>query len=318
MRYLSFTGVAMIICSLLSCQGSHEKMLKQFEQLKKEPSEQFKIVYAYTTYLSTARGIEPSEAIPLINELISYGRYPEARYCIDNLKRNGIQSCDLLALRGLCYYNEMQPGLALKDLEEAIAGDPGNTRIQSIIDQVRGVDNGDDMNRLLARARKLVSRAAYAESETLLDQVLMQDKANHGALYLKGLNRLHAAQYDSALHFMQFARSSEDLEQYSQYVSWIKQVLNGDRAIRDHPGSHTGYMQKSQALATMNMFEQAQSTLTAGLEVIPENMNLMLARALVWVQEGRVETARNYLLDLEMEGIAIDPALKKQILQGNQ
>jgi tetratricopeptide (TPR) repeat protein len=186
------------------------------------------------------------------------------------------------------------------------------------MDQVSSLDNQGALNRLLGRSRELVSSGAYAESDVFLDQLLQRDKTNHEALFLKGVNRLHAEQYDSALYFMQYARSCKNLEKYSQYISWTGQVVDGDRMIRDHPGSYTGYIQKSRMLASMKMFDQAQSTLDRGLEVIPENMNLILAKALVWVQEGRVETARNYLLELEMEGLKIDPALKQQILQGQQ
>jgi hypothetical protein len=43
-------------------------------------------------------------------------------------------------------------------------------------------------------------------------------------------------------------------------------------------------------------------------------MNLILAKALVWVQAGQKDRAERYLLELEQRGLTIDPALKNRIL----
>lgn len=265
---------------LMSCQSRHEKIMEQFDQLRSGDSEKYPIVYAYSTYLSTATDIEEEDVIPMLLELISYDAHTEARYCIDNLKANGIFSWDLLALRGLCYYNELHPELAMIDLEKAIAGDPGNGKIKALLKQVRGRD--------------------------------------HESLYMNGLDRLQEEQYDSALHLINLAIEMEKRKEYETSVVWIEKVLEAEKLIEASPASYTGYLQKSQGLASLGLFKQAQKTLTGGLEKNPDNLNLILAKALVWVQAGQQETARKYLEDLEQQGLNIDPALKQRILQTQQ
>ena len=85
--------------------------------------------------------------------------------------------------------------------------------------------------------------------------------------------------------------------------------------IVDNPGSISGYVRKSQGLASMGMFEIAQENLDNGLVNNPGNLNLILAKALVWVQAGQREMAEQYLWEQEQKGIAIDPAVKRQIFQ---
>ena len=130
--------------------------------------------------------------------------------------------------------------------------------------------------------------------------------------------RLMRKQYDSALYFMTFARSSENLEEYGRYISKIDKVVEGEKLIVANPVSFSGYMQKSQGLASMGMFDIAQKTLDKGLVNIPDNLNLILAKALVWVQAGQRETAVQYLWEQEQRGIAIDPSLKEKIIQNQQ
>lgn len=284
------------------------------DRLKSEGAEEFNIVYTVASYLSTATDIKADEAAELVLDLISYGNYTEARYCIDNLKRNGIHSYDLLALHGLCYFNEMHPELALVEIEEAHSGDPGNAKIKTLFDQVN--NNGPEIptaDELIASAVDLISQRQYAESDHLLDQVLQLEQANHQALYYKGLIRVHREDYDSALYFLTFAKSSEPLEQYSSFIQWTQMVKTGDSIIRTNPGSYQGYMQKSQGLASMELFELAQVTLNLGLQKNPNNLNLILAKALVWVQSGQTERAKKYLFELEQQGLAIDPSLKERI-----
>jgi len=283
MRTVPLIYLTLILFIFQACQSKHESIIKKFDQLRSEESENYSIVYAYSTYLSTTRSIEVEEALPMILEMISYHSHTEARYCIDNLKRNGIHSWDLLALRGLCYYNELQPGLALIDLEKAIAGDPDNEKIK-----------------------------------TLLDQVFQTDNQSHRTLYNEGLILLQREQYDSALYYMKSAAKSKNLDEYGPYIVWIEKIVEGDKMITADAESFTGYMQKSQGLASMGLFDASQRTLTEGLEKIPDNLNLILAKALVWVQAGQKETATQYLQELENRGVVIDPALKQQILQNKQ
>jgi tetratricopeptide (TPR) repeat protein len=163
------------------------------------------------------------------------------------------------------------------------------------------------------RATEMISQRHFTDSDHLLDQVLLQEQANHRALYCKGVIRLHWEDYDSALYFLNFARSSEPLEKYSSFIQWTRMARTGDAAIRTNPGSYQGYIQKSQGLASMELYELAQVTLNKGLEKNPNNLNLILAKALVWVQSGQTEQAKQYLLELEQQGLVVDPALKERI-----
>ena len=88
--------------------------------------------------------------------------------------------------------------------------------------------------------------------------------------------------------------------------------------IDENPGSYKGYIQMSQGLASMKLYNQAQRTLTNGLERNPDNLNLILAKALVWVQAGQQETAIRYLGELEKNGLIIDQEVKRQILHLQQ
>lgn len=303
----------------LSCQRDHGAFLKHIERLKDGNAEQYKLVYAYSIYLSTSTKIGPDQAIPLVLELISLGKYTEARYCIDNLERNGIFSDDMLALRGLCYFNELQPELALSDVEKAYAGDPVNEKIQALLDQIRGETlPAPGPEELMDHAVKLLEDNQPEASETFLNTILAGDQTHHRALYYKGFIRLLREEYDSALHFMTFARSAEPLEEYLLMVDGITRILEADEQIGDYPESYNGYLRKSQALASLGLFSQAQQVLSAGLDLIPGNRNLMLARALVWVQAGERETAIRYLDELEKTGMVIDPSLRQSILQPKQ
>ncbi len=259
--------------------------MKKINQLKSGETDRYALAYAYATYLSATRSIEPGEAIPMISDLISMGFPTEARYCIDNLKRNGIQSYDLLALRGLCYQHELQPELAVMDLESAMKGDPGNEKIRILLNNARsGQSPGKDHP--------------------------MQE-----ALFLKGLDCLQREQFDSALYFISETQGMEKQVQYQRYVEQITKVVAGEKLIASDPSDFRGYMQKSQGLSGVNLFDLAQKALDSGLEVNPDNLNLILAKALVWVQAGDRETARQYLWEQEQRGISIDPAIKQQILQ---
>ena len=282
MRFHSFTCLIPALLLILSCQNNHEKIKKQFEELKSADSEQYQIAYAYATYLSTTPSIDAEEAIPMILELISYDYHTEARYCVDNLMRNGIQSWDLLALRGLCYFNELQPGLAMIDLQRARKGDPENPKIIALLNQVKGSE-----------------KPVYTVGELLVRTETM----------------IVEEQYDSALFYMNLVLQIEKKDEYETYMAGIGKVLDAEKLIAANPGSYAGYLQKSQGLASMKKFNAAQLTLNAGLEKNPDNLNLVLAKALVWVQSGQPETASQYIEELEKLGMTIDPALKQQILQ---
>ena len=316
MRILPLIWLFSLLFILISCQDSQKKIKKELDQLQAEETDRYSVVVAYATYLSTTHSIEAGDAIPMINKMISLGYPAEARYSINNLKRNGIHSYDLLALRGLCYSNELQDGLAVLDLEKAHAGDPGNAKIKSLLDQVKGNKGpGVPLEELLDRAGAMIAQKQYDASESALDVILKQDNVNHRALYFKGKIRLLREQYDSALYFITFARSSENLEEYSLYISRIGKVVEGEKLIVTDPGSISGYVQKSQGLASMGMFDIAKENLDMGLVNNPGNLNLILAKALVWVQADDAETAQQYLWEQEQSGIAIDPGIKQQILQ---
>ncbi len=319
MRVPSSIWLAPALLVLLSCQNSHDRMLKQFDRLKSEETDRYNIVYAYAAYLSTTRSITPEQAIPLINEMISCGYPTEARYCIDNLERNGIHSSDLLALHGLCYQHELQPGLALADFEKALAGDPDNEKIRLLLDNAKGAESpGSQAEKMLDRARVLMAQKEYGASDSVLNAILELDSTSHHAVFLKGLIRLQGEEYDSALCFMKLAYNIEDREEYRHHISMVSKVLEGEKLISGDPLSFPGYLQKSRGLASMGMFIRAQETLDRGLEKNPDQMNLILAKALVWVQAGQQETARQYLWEQERRGIVIDPSLKQKIFVNRQ
>jgi hypothetical protein len=319
MRVPTLLWLAPALVVLLSCQNSDDRVLKRLDRLRSEETDRHNIVYAYAAYLSTTRTITPEKAIPLINEMISFGYPTEARYSIDNLERNGIHSCDLLALHGLCYQHELQPGLALADFEKALAGDPGNGKIRLLLDNAKGAESpGSQAEKMLEVAGVMMAQKQYDASDSVLNAILALESASHRAAYLKGLIRLQKEQYDSALYFMKLANSIEDREEYRHHMAMVSRVLEGEKLISGDPLSFSGYLQKSQGLASMGMFIRAQGTLDRGLEKNPDQQSLILAKALVWVQAGQQETARQYLWEQEQRGIVIDPALKQKILANRQ
>ena len=262
MRTHSFIWLV-ILMFMLSCQNHHEELKKQFDQLKSSNAEPYKLAYAYATYLSTTTSIEPEEAGPMVLDLISMGYYTEARYCVDNLQEKGIFSWDLLALRGLCYFNELQPEMALADLEKAHLGDPENPKIKTVLDLVKG----------------------ETQNESTLEE--SPESANDEEFYLKGILMLQGEKYDSALYYMNLAINTGPRQEYESYIPGIQKVIEAQKLIAENPGSFNGYIQMSQALSSLNLYNQAQHTLTEGLEKNPDNLNLILAKALVWVQAGR-------------------------------
>jgi len=280
--YIFLFPILLIFCS---CEDNHEEIKKELKQLRDSDTDRYTVVYTYATYLSTTKSIKPEEAIPLISDLISMGHPTAARYCIDNLDRNGIHSFDLLALRGLCYQHELQPGLARADLEVALKGDPGNEKIRTLM---------------------VMLRKQSGEAENL---------AHHEVLFRQGMASLQQQQYDSALYFLRQAQEMEDRPEYSNFITRTENIIEGERMIQASPGSYKAYMLKSQGLSALKLFEEAQRTLDGGLITCPDNLNLILAKALVWAQEGEGEMAKQYLWEQEQRGINIDPNIKKQILQ---
>ncbi len=283
----TFLHISLITTLLLlpSCGEDHRDIKSELDQLKAGETDRYTVAYTYATYLSTTKSIKPEEAIPLISDLISMGHPTAARYCIDNLERNGIHSFDLLALRGLCYQHELQAGLAMADLEAALKGDPGNEKIRTLMDMLR-------------------KQSGEAE-----------DLAHHEVLFRQGMASLQQQQYDSALNFIRQAQEMEDRPEYSNFITRTENIIEGERMIQASPGSYKAYMLKSQGLSALKLFEEAQRTLDGGLIASPDNLNLILAKALVWVQEGEDEMAKQYLWEQEQRGINIDPNIKKQILQ---
>ena len=280
--YIFLFPILLIFCS---CEDNHEEIKKELKQLRDSDTDRYTVVYTYATYLSTTKSIKPEEAIPLISDLISMDHPTAARYCIDNLERNGIHSFDLLALRGLCYQHELQPGLARADLEVALKGDPGNEKIRTLM---------------------VMLRKQSGEAENL---------AHHEVLFRQGMASLQQQQYDSALYFLRQAQEMEDRPEYSNFITRTENIIEGERMIQASPGSYKAYMLKSQGLSALKLFEEAQRTLDGGLITCPDNLNLILAKALVWAQEGEGEMAKQYLWEQEQRGINIDPNIKKQILQ---
>jgi len=281
----SYIFLLSFLTLLLSCGHSHDEVKKELEQLKSVENDDFTIAYNYATYLSRSKNISPTEAIPLINELISMGYPTAARYCIDNLERNGIHSADLLALHGLCYQHELQPGLARADLEAALKSDPGNKKIITLLNNPGTKGAGEP------------------------------ELPIHVTLFRKGIVFIQTAQYDSALFYMDKAGTAGEKLQHKHYVTQLERVLEGDKTIKLTPGNYRGYMLKSQGLAAIKAYDQAQGVLDGGLTANPGNLNLILAKALVWVQEGKNETAQQYLWEQEQQGIVIDPAVKQKILK---
>lgn len=308
-----------LIAQLWSCTPGHEAMLKEFEMLKEKNQEIYPLIFAYATYLGTSESILPKEALPLVLEMISHTYYTEARYSIDNLERKGIHSPDLLALRGLCYFNELQPDLALSDLKLALKRDPDNAKIKGVLATIQGGSSpagssGQEAIHPILEAAALIKAGEYGRAEGMLNAVLDTNNTQHEALFYKGLIRLQHANYDSAQHYFAFAASSEGRDSYREYARRCRQVMEAERTIASNPGNYAAYLAKGQHLSAMGLVEQAQRSLDEGLEANPGNMNLILAKALAWVQAGQPERARTYLDDLERRGLQIDPALRQQIL----
>ncbi len=313
---IRITFILSVVAFISGCGTRHDEVVSQLEELKKDSQEFYPVVYATATYLATTADLTPEEAIPLVLDLISMGYHTEARYSIDNLFRNGIFSYDLMALRGLCYSNELQPELALADLERATAGDPGNEKIQALYNQVQEKSSPvENAGILLNDARSRLLNGDTDASDQILSRLLNQDPGNHSALFMKGLIRLQKAQYDSALYYMQFARSLDEKRDYVEAVSSVEQVIKAEETIGKQPSFFSGYLQKSQGLAALGLFDEAQSAINHGLEELPDNRSLLLARALVWVQAGETETARLYIQELEQRGMVISQDLKERILQ---
>ncbi|MFO7934459.1 MAG: hypothetical protein R6U78_10295 [Bacteroidales bacterium] len=316
MMVRSLSAIIFLVLSLAGCRTGQEEMARKFEKQKENNADKYTLVYQYAVYLSTAGDVETGYAISLINEMISYGYPTEARYCIENLKRNGITSNDLLALRGLCYQHEMQYDLAMADFNAALSEDPDNPKIRELIINLKA-SQGLDLTETekLERAGQLMDINQLDESESLLRSLLKKEPVPHEACYLSGLVKLRKEQYDSAYHFMRQATELTNKSSYSQHAGRIKTLLEGEKLIGSDPGSFRGYLQKSRGLAAMGFFDRARETLDLGLENVPDHVNLILAKALVWVQEGNQEAAQQYLLEQERRGIRIDPALKQQVLK---
>lgn len=269
----------------VSCNTKHGDIRKNPEAPRAGETDSYTLVYNYAAYLSGTKSISAEEAIPFISDIISLGYYTEARYCIDNLKRNGIHSFDLLALRGLCLQHELQPELALRDLEAALRGDPGNEKIRILMNNLKREFSG------------------------------LEEPDPNASFFQKGVSFIEQQNYDSALYYMNKASKKEDNPEYDIYRERLEQITEGDRMILSTPGNYKAYIFKSQGLAALRLFSEAQSTLDKGLNACPENLNLILAKALVWVQQGQRETAELYLFEQEQQGIVIDPAVKQKILQ---
>lgn len=288
------------------------------DRAREEESDPYSKVYVYAAYLSTSKEVEVEEAIPLINEMISYGYPMEARYSINNLMNHGIRSWDLLALRGLCYLNEHHPELARIDLENALNGDPGNRKIEVLLDQAEGGrDKEQILKGMLDEAMVQVSEKEFNAADSMLSVVLIMDPMSDQALFTKALIRIASEKYDSALYYLSFANSIEKSEVYQEYINRMERAVEGGNQIRTQPDSFRGYLIQSEALSGIGQYDQAQEVLDRGLARQPDHLNLILAKALVWVQSGERETARQYLREQQERGVPIDPEVISQILQNN-
>ncbi len=303
---------------LLSCQNGEERLRGDVDRARLEESDPYSKVYVYAAYLSTSREVEAAEAIPLINEMISAGYPLEARYSINNLMNHGISSWDLLALRGLCYLNESHPDLARIDLENALKGDPGNRKIEMLLDQAEGGRNRERILKgMLDEAMTLISDKQSDAADSMLNVVLHMDPLSDQALFTKALIRIESEKYDSALYYLSFANSIENSELYERYINRMNRAVEGSNLIRTDPDSFRGYLILSEALSGIGEFGQAQRVLDRGLVRQPDHLNLILAKALVWVQSGARETARQYLREQQERGVPIDPEVVNQIMQNN-
>lgn len=315
MQIRGLTGMIIVFLVLAGCRTGDEAAARQFGRLKEEGADRYTLAYHRAVYLSTARDVEIGFAISLLNEMIADGYPTEARYCIDNLNRNGIRSGGLLALRGLCYQHEMQYELAMADFRAALVMDPEDPRIRELILNLkasRGLELTED--EILERARELMDKGRLDESESLLKALLEKSGEHHEATYCLGLVKLGKGQYDSAYRYIQLAEKTGDRPRSGEYITHIASVLEGETLIGSNPHTFSGYLKKSRGLASMGFFDRAQQVLDGGLESNPDNVNLIMAKALVWVQAGERETAEVYLLQQEQRGIRIDPGLKRQVL----
>ena len=304
---------------ILSCQPGEKRLQRELDRARSPEMDPYAKVYAYAAYLSTAKEVAPEEAIGMINEMIASGYPMEARYSINNLMDRGISSYDLLALRGLCYLHEAHPELARRDLQEALQGDPGNRKIELLLDQAEGGTNREWMlQRMWDTSMERFSAGDVPAADSILSTILETDPLYHRALFSKGLIRIRTAAYDSAFYYLSFAGSIEESEEYGRYIALTGRLLEGDSLTRSNPDSFRGYLIQSEALAGMGFHEQAHRVLDEGLGHQPDHLNLILAKALVWVQSGETETARQYLREQQERGIAIDPRVVNQILQPTQ
>ncbi len=314
MQSRGMTGMIIIFLVLAGCRTGEEAAARQFKKLKEEDADSYSLVYHYAVYLSTAGKVETGFAISLLNEMIAHGYPTEARYCIENMDRNGIRSGDLLAIRGLCYQHEMQYDLAMTDFRAALAMDPDDPRIRELIlnlKVIRGLELTEE--EALERAGELMDRGRLDESELLLKALLEKRGDHHEASYLLGQVKLGKAQYDSAYHYMLRANEAGDRPGYSEYLAHLRYILEGEALIGSNPHTFSGYLQESRGLAAIGFFDRAQQVLDGGLALNPDNVNLILAKALVWVQADERETAEQYLLEQENRGIRIDPRLRQQV-----
>ncbi len=330
-KKIQASGLLLVILLSMGCQMNQEQAARHFEKLKEdENTGRFQLVYAYAGYLSSTKNIEIDFALSLLTEMMKLGYYTEARYCIDNLRGNGILSNELLYLHGVCYLNEMQYGLGIADLEEALKAEPDSRKIKQQLIDARALDESNQRKRMLDqrikehpedpalyldRAKSLFELNKYDLSIHEINTMLEWDPDNHEAYFILGMNELFKGGYNSAHAHFAHAHEIKETPEYEHYLTQTSKILEGIHQIQNDPSSFKGYILKSEGLAAIGLFAAAQQVLDQGIDNIPDNANLQLAKVLVWVQSGETGKARDYLADLEQRGMRVDPKFKQQVFK---
>jgi len=318
---------------MLLASGCHndEKSRLKLESMKNDPqATKYAIRLAEMSYL-TGRKPDKTYAYTLIRNFIKDGYFTEARYAIDHLVDLYGPDADMYYLEAVCFRNQHEYKQALTFIGEALKLENSNGLFEmeksNIVEEQRKWNEIDSLNTLvgkhesnyglrLERSQKLLGMREFEAAIFDADTVLRADSTNLQARFVKGISFLLDGKYDKALpefEILVARTTAPDYEDYTFYYGIAQRLVDNADQLKKNPLSPAPYINVARALARISEYTNALITLDKGLSKIPDNNNLLYAKALVFLQKGDKNAARDLVYILEGKGVNVDPAVKKAV-----
>lgn len=270
--------------------------------------------------------------LALIRKLIDLHSFNEARSCIAHVLQTHPDVSELHYLEAICLRNENQYNEAYRSISAALNFEPGNQNYLSEKQNIQEewtlwrkkesldgeiADFPSSLELRAERAMVFVHLRLFDEGRFDAHQILKSDSSFYTAYYVAGISNLLDKRYvEAEMDFRQLVQRAEndpELPVYRDLLDKAKKLTDASEKIKQDPSDIRSYITVARELSSMGEYHQAHQVIDRGLISNMDHPNLLHARLFIYIQEGKMDAARETVMYMESAGIAVDAQLRRLI-----